>query len=673
MIQRVLNSKNFLAVLLALVTGTALYFKMPWPVTASLVPQTWNEYFLRLIGLRDPWTYAALKASYHVMLFTTPYIGYSFLLSALYIFTLRPRRSIKPQPLPPYPTLESRHQLSVVIGEIHNPRLPIPAENPSWLIIPERGLFTGTIMIGATGSGKTAGGMYPFTDQLLGYRAADANTKASALVLEVKGDFCGKVKEILLKRGRAADYIEIGLDSEWAYNPLYNDLEGYALAYGIASLLNNLFGKGKEPFWQQAYTNLVKFIIILHQVAFGYVTLFDVYESAISAQVLERKIRQAEENILGKSSLTVSRESFQSFARELAEVGFEADESGQHYRVLDSPAARGILLKLGIEPTVQHESGPNGVDQDRKEQLEAVKRWYNEDWKNLEKKLQSSVVEGISVFLSLFDDNPRVKRTFCPPAELYRKPEAQTSGRKPLPQIATLLEQGKVVALNFPASMNPGLARAIGVMLKMDFQRAVLNRIPHIAKNPGKQWRPIVFICDEYQELATVGVNEPSGDEKFFSLSRQAKCVPLVATQSISSLQSTLPGETWRTLLQTFRTKIFLSLSDEFSAKIASELCGQEEKWRVNYNISESGHDSRVSYLTGKPLADKAHISTSKTYSQQRDYRFDMKTFTELKNAQSITLAYDGLNPLPPMFCYLKPYLNDIDKSYFRQLADGQL
>src|SRR5712691_2452396 len=292
MIQRVLNSKNFLAVLLALVTGAVLYFKMPWPMTASLVPQTWNEYFLRLIAFRDPWTYAGLKASYHIMLFTTPYIGYLFLLSALYIFTLRPRRSPKPQPLPPYPVLESRNQLSVVIGEIHNPRLPVPAENPTWLIIPERGLFTGTIMIGATGSGKTAGGMYPFTDQLLGYRAADANAKASGLVLEVKGDFCGKLKEILLKRGRTGDYIEIGLDSEWAYNPLYNDLEGYALAYGIASLLNNLFGKGKEPFWQQAYTNLVKFIILLHKVLYDYVTLFDVYECAINPHKLEEKIQE---------------------------------------------------------------------------------------------------------------------------------------------------------------------------------------------------------------------------------------------------------------------------------------------------------------------------------------------------------------------------------------------
>ena len=28
-------------------------------------------------------------------------------------------------------------------------------------------------------------------------------------------------------------------------------------------------------------------------------------------------------------------------------------------------------------------------------------------------------MEGISVFLSLFDDNPDVKRTFCPPKECY--------------------------------------------------------------------------------------------------------------------------------------------------------------------------------------------------------------------------------------------------------------
>ena len=134
-----------------------------------------------------------------------------------------------------------------------------------------------------------------------------------------------------------------------------------------------------------------------------------------------------------------------------------------------------------------------------------------------------------------------------------------------------------------------------------------------------------------------------------------------------------MPGETWRTLLQTFRTKIFLALSDDFSAKIASELCGREDQLKIGYNLSETGHDTHVSLLTGEAQSNRANLTTSKTYYQQSDYRFDMKTFTELRNAQSVTIAYDGLNPMPPMFCYLKPYFNDPNKSYFRQAADGEL
>jgi hypothetical protein len=93
----------------------------------------------------------------------------------------------------------------------------------------------------------------------------------------------------------------------------------------------------------------------------------------------------------------------------------------------------------------------------------------------------------------------------------------------------------------------------------------------------------------------------------------------------------------------------------------------------VSYNLSESGHDARVSLVTGKPLSHRANITASKSYSMQSDFRFDMKTFTELRNAQSVTLAYDGFNPIPPTFCYLKPYYNDPNKSYFQQLAEGTL
>jgi len=180
-----------------------------------------------------------------------------------------------------------------------------------------------------------------------------------------------------------------------------------------------------------------------------------------------------------------------------------------------------------------------------------VRRWFQDDWMRIEPKLRTSIVEGVSVFLSLFDDNPRVKHTFCPPKDTY-DPASNPNGIHglPLPPLADLIEQGKVIALNFPIAMNPGLARALGTMLKQDFQRAVLNRIHRVDEDPPGSQRPVFFVCDEYQAFATSGENEPSGDEKFFSLARQARCIPIVATQSISSLRSTLPGEAWRTLLQ---------------------------------------------------------------------------------------------------------------------------
>ena len=125
-----------------------------------------------------------------------------------------------------------------------------------------------------------------------------------------------------------------------------------------------------------------------------------------------------------------------------------------------------------------------------------------------------------------------------------------------------------VLALNFPVAMNPGLARIIGVMLKLDFQRAVLRRIPKMTAERSRVWRDLLFVCDEYHAFATVGETDPTGDERTFALSRQARLIPIVATQSVSSLRSALPGdESWRTLLQCFRTKLFLATSDEFTAR----------------------------------------------------------------------------------------------------------
>ena len=138
--------------------------------------------------------------------------------------------------------------------------------------------------------------MHPFARQLFGWQADDPERRAAALVLEVTGDFCHDIRRMLTELDRGGDYIELSLDGRLTWNPLSATwLDAYSLAYTVASLLNQRFGKGKEPFWQQAYTNLVRWIIELYRVLpGGWVTLRDVYHCAIDKALFAKRIQQAQ-------------------------------------------------------------------------------------------------------------------------------------------------------------------------------------------------------------------------------------------------------------------------------------------------------------------------------------------------------------------------------------------
>jgi type IV secretory pathway TraG/TraD family ATPase VirD4 len=240
-----------------------------------------------------------------------------------------------------------------------------------------------------------------------------------------------------------------------------------------------------------------------------------------------------------------------------------------------------------------------------------------------------------------------------------------------MPPFEELIEQGKVVGLNFPVALNPALAKTIGTMMKVDYQRAVQLRILKMDAEPQRHFRPTVFICDEYQNFATVGGDNPTGDERFLSISRQPKCIPIVATQSISSLKEALPNEGVKTLLQAFRTKIFLTTSDPDTARFASELCGKGDRTKVSYSVSESSSNAHVGWLSGRTSASKASVSASKQYQKQKEPLFEEKAFFELKNAQAIVVAFDGVSPMPATYCYLKPDFLPTTMTWFEQERMG--
>jgi hypothetical protein len=227
MIQRVLQSRGFVSALLALAAGAVLYYMYPFPS---------DQIFLRVIAVRAPQAFLSFQYLYNLFLFTTPFLLFSSVLSGLYVFTLKVRWRVSPGRLPRYPDPHNRKDLYLVVGEVHNPRKLGPSKTPRWLTIPERGLFTGIAIFGAIGSGKTTCCMYPFAEQILAYQAGDKERRIGGLLLEVKGDFCRKVKGILDKHGRGEDYIEIGLDSEYRYKPMHN---ARALAAMIQKLSSN--------------------------------------------------------------------------------------------------------------------------------------------------------------------------------------------------------------------------------------------------------------------------------------------------------------------------------------------------------------------------------------------------------------------------------------------------
>ena len=663
MLQAIVQMRFVIAMAGAAAVGT-------WGVQAYPVRLA-DDLFLQMIYVRKPDVFHVLSYGYATLWFTTPFLAASLVLSLLTIAASRRAPAVTQHRLPPYPTPEHRSSPTLVLGEKHFETKPGRAPAPSWLTIPQRGLYTGVMILGAVGTGKTSACMYPYVEQLLRWRAGDPDRKVGGLLLEVKGDFCKQARGILARAGRADDYLEIGLGGDVCYNPLHNDLDPYAVAYAMASLLNNLFGKSKEPFWQQAYTDLLKFVILLRRITDGYTTLSEVYRYILDTsqidhdlETLKTALKEPPECVL------VSHEAYHAHCAHAPWTLWFA-EGVEHMAHPYQADLEGFLAGRNVPYVVRRAQGSAWAE--RRYLRDAVQRWYVNGWKNLDRRLQSSITEGIVVFLSLFDDNPAINRTFCPPRTAYLGQQPPGTP-KPLPALEDLLETGRVLALNFPVGMNPGLARALGVMLKLDFQRAVLQRIPRISADPTRVWRDLVFICDEYHAFATVGETDPTGDERTFALSRQARLIPIVATQSISSLRSALPGdESWRTLLQCFRTKLFLATSDEFTARTAAELCGRRDRLKAHYSLSEAGQGAHVSLLTGRPTASKHTLSASKSYAPHHEFIFSPRVFTELQNAQAIALPYDGFNPLPPQFCYLKPHYLDVNTSYFDHLAEGRL
>ena len=261
---------------------------------------------------------------------------------------------------------------------------------------------------------------------------------------------------------------------------------------------------------------------------------------------------------------------------------------------------------------------------------------------------------------------------FCPPPSPKKAPATARGDGKPkqdeqpglgtrirqsLPPLDELIESGKVLALNMPAGSNPALARAVGVMLKNAWLQSLLRRPAQMKAEPtNTSGPPFSSATSTRRSLPWARTILPATRNPLPSPGN-AVASPIVATQSISSLRSVLgSSEAWRTLLQTLRTRIFLSLSDDASAQTASALCGQVTKIKPSYTITESSKQSEVSMFSAQAGSVAGSVGASKSFREQREAVFQPREFALLSNCQAICLPYDGAQSLPATRVYLKPH-----------------
>lgn len=265
--------------------------------------------------------------------------------------------------------------------------------------------------------------------------------------------------------------------------------------------------------------------------------------------------------------------------------------------------------------------------------------FFEKEYSILDERTKSILKSEVTRITNLFLSDYEVKKVFCP-----KKEEINFFG------FEDVLKKGKIIVLNLNISEYKNLAKMIAAYLKLDFQTEVLNRLANNSNLDNE--RSVCFISDEYHEYVTLS------DASFFSQSREAKCINIVATQSYTSLLNTLNNQSSvKVIVQNLVNKLWFRTDDIFTIEDAQKQIGKEEKEKFSKTISENAKETNFNYLFNHFHSKNSNLSESFNSYFQTDYIFDTNFFTQnLETFSCLSFLSDGNKILPPKKINLIPY-----------------
>lgn len=183
----------------------------------------------------------------------------------------------------------------------------------------------------------------------------------------------------------------------------------------------------------------------------------------------------------------------------------------------------------------------------------------------------------------------------------------------------------KIIVLSINIGENKALAKIIATFIKLAYQKYILSNI--------SSKKPSFFIADEFQEFCN------ADDAEFLSLSREAKCINIISTQSYSSLKNALKDQNAaNVIIQNLVNKIWFRNDDNYTISEAVKQLGKINVTKENRTISESGQESRKNMLGAGFRNKKSSISKSLNYVQSKENEYDENFFSrELKTFEALT------------------------------------
>ena len=264
--------------------------------------------------------------------------------------------------------------------------------------------------------------------------------------------------------------------------------------------------------------------------------------------------------------------------------------------------------------------------------------FFQKEFENLDSRTKGILISEITRITNTFISDYDIYSKFCPKIEKLN-----------FHGFSEVIDSGKIVLLDMNISEYNNLSKIISAYLKLDFQSEILSSL---SKNKIKK---TAFICDEYDKYCT------KTDSDFFSLSREAKCINIISTQSYSSLKNSLKDDSSvKVITQNLVNKIWFRTDDIFTIEEAQKQLGKEEKEKISKSISESAKETNYNYITNTLNSSNSNISESYNSYYQTDFIYDTNFFTQkLQTFTALTFLSDGISIYKPQKLYMIPYFKN--------------